>query len=293
MINIFFVPGMFGSTLEYMLRNFTNNFTPVTGEILLDGSVHSFEKQFHWHHEGIEKLFSTFNDSIEIANILYPEETHSINWIIENWPDDLTKSKNIMVVAENLRNAELNLLFQYYKIAYGVKLKFGLNIFFCINNLDKWDEKIKNWSDARLWQLRESYSLFYPRMIEESWTLNDTDIPNLITVKNYDILYNLKETFLKIVNFCELTLRDENLDTFITEWVSKQNYIINEFNLLDKIVQSTLNKEYFDWSNDRLCLISEAIIQQRLRQHGYNIKCCNLNKFPTNSKELENLLEKL
>lgn len=292
MISIFFVPGMFGSTLEYMLRNFTNNFIPINGTILSDGSMHSFKKEFHDQQYGTEKLFSTFNNNIEITNVSFPTENYSINWMIKNWPGDFKKSKNIAVIAENLRDAELNLLFQYYKIANG-HLKLGLDIFFRANNLDKWDEKIKHWSDAQVWQLRESYSLFYPKMIRESWAFPDIDVPNLILIKNYDLLHNLLDTFLKIVNFCELTLRDKNLDDFIVNWSIKQQYIINEFNLLDKIIQSTLNKEYFDWSNNRLCLISEAIIQQRLRQHGYNIKCCNLNKFPTNSKELENLLEKL
>jgi hypothetical protein len=291
MINIFYVAGMFGSTLEYMLRNFTNNFSPISASVLPDGSMHSFNKEFHYHPEGIEKLLAEFNENIQITTITHPDEKHNLKWIIENWPGDLTKSKNIFIISDNIRDSELNLLFLYYKIAAGSHLRKGLDLFFHINHLDKWNENIKHWSESQEWQLRESYSLFYPNLVTE-WAAN-VAVPNSMIIKNHQLLYDLKETFLKIVNFCELTLLDKELDSFVNEWTSKQQYIVNHFNLLDKVIENTLNDKYFDWSTDRLCIISEAIIQQRLRSLGYEIKCFNLNKFPTNSKDLATLLEKL
>ena len=39
---------MFGSTIEYCLRSFTNKYLPVEGTILDDGSMHSYKKQFHF-----------------------------------------------------------------------------------------------------------------------------------------------------------------------------------------------------------------------------------------------------
>jgi len=47
MINLFYVPGMFGSTLEYVLSNYTHEHIPITAEICRDGSLHSYYKQAH------------------------------------------------------------------------------------------------------------------------------------------------------------------------------------------------------------------------------------------------------
>jgi hypothetical protein len=47
MICVFFVPGMFGSTVEYVLRAFTNELDNIDAEILSDGSMHSFKTQMH------------------------------------------------------------------------------------------------------------------------------------------------------------------------------------------------------------------------------------------------------
>lgn len=290
MINIFFVPGMFGSTVEYMLRNFTNEFEPIDGKILEDGSMHSFKKKFHRHKEGIEKLFSEFSNDIDITSIPYPEETKNFNWIIENWPGDFNNSKNILITAFDKSDAELNLLFRYYKIAKG-SLSLGLNMFFEHLNPGKWNEKYKHFLELDTWELRESFSLFYPEYINEFIEKDCSTIPNLRIIRNTDILYKQKQTFLELINFLNLSCKLENLDKFIDEWQHKQQYIVDEFNLIEKIVESALTNTNFDWSNHRLCLLSEAIIQHRLREQGYELKCYNLNSFPTNTKTLTNILE--
>ena len=47
MINVFFVPGMFGSTIEFILRSYTNEYTPISAGIDSDGAMHSFNKEYH------------------------------------------------------------------------------------------------------------------------------------------------------------------------------------------------------------------------------------------------------
>jgi hypothetical protein len=93
----------------------------------------------------------------------------------------------------------------------------------------------------------------------------------------------------KIIDFAELTI-DKSMDSFISKWKQKQQYIISEFNTLDRIVADTLAEKDYKW--DPLCIISEAIVQQRLRLEKFEIKCHGLNIFPTDSKSLYSLLEK-
>ena len=57
MIHVFFVPGMFGSTIEHIIRNYSNEYAEILQkeptnlhdwhhtQILSDGSMHGFQKE--------------------------------------------------------------------------------------------------------------------------------------------------------------------------------------------------------------------------------------------------------
>ena len=77
MICVFFVPGMFGSTIEYVLNNFTKERKPIEATILSDGSMHSFKKQAHQTDIAHTELFFKNSVSDEIVTPIYPfKETH-------------------------------------------------------------------------------------------------------------------------------------------------------------------------------------------------------------------------
>ena len=50
---------------------------------------------------------------------------------------------------------------------------------------------------------------------------------------------------------------------------------------IDTIVDNFLKDQLFDWSHITLQLVDEACIQQALRENGYEIRCYELNVFPT------------
>jgi hypothetical protein len=72
--------------------------------------------------------------------------------------------------------------------------------------------------------------------------------------------------------------------------VGKQQYIVDEFTLLDDICNNTINNIAFSWNP--INIIAESIVQQRLRALGFEIQCDGLNNFPVDSKTLYNLLER-
>lgn len=300
MVIIFFVTGMFGSTLEFLLRNYTAENDTVQGYITDDGSLHSYQKGYHpsnksmmevWHSESVSDILKR----VKILTPVYPWSDAKLDWIVDNFPVDLATSKNIFVCAKDFRDAELNMLFQFYKIAKGV-LNMGLTIF-CGNNsqcIKNWNKKYTHWSEMEPWELREWSSIFYSEWITE-WIDPSLTISHLekSILNNVDVLENLEDAFLSIAKYCNLTvINDDSRFSFIKEWTEKQQYIVEEFNLIDQIVEKTINKENFEWIDARLCFISEAIIQRRLRVRGYEIACYKLNTFPTNSAELYTLLEK-
>jgi hypothetical protein len=122
MINVFFVPGMFGTTIEYVLSNYTNEHTPIDAFICEDGSMHSFTKQAHLVDPTTIKNFIINNRSCTITTPMYPFNEWKLPEILKNI--NVTDSDhNMLIYADSLRNSELNLLFQYHKIAFGEKLK--------------------------------------------------------------------------------------------------------------------------------------------------------------------------
>lgn len=292
MINIFFVPGMFGSTIEFCIRNFSNEYqSKLTNElesyIRVDGTLHSVTKELHLTSDKMPDILKQYgSSSTAISTPIYPTQRKHfpeiINTLYEN--SDFKNNKNVLLFADTLSAAELNLYFQYYKIATGshdTGLKMGLGIFF--NHREDWQE-------LDYWELREWFSIFYTNWIQE-WTESYQNVQkDFLTVSNVDFLYHPKQCLERIFEHCELTFNQKDIDKFVKMWQNKQQYIINNENLCRDIIANTIEQLDFSWESTNI--VQEAIIQKRLRDCGYEIKCWNLNTFPTNTEQLYNLLEK-
>jgi hypothetical protein len=282
---------MFGSTVEYVLRSFTLEYEPTDSQLLSDGSMHSFLKEFHPREIFEIKNFKNCHQDL-ITTPIYPFNQTHLPEILNEFESLLLNSRPLLIYADSIRSAELNLLFQYHKIATG-SLQIGLDIFCGENthNIVNWNANYKSWQEMEAWELREWFSLFYSTWVKE-WIDSCNQVPdNFLKILNTDLLLHTKDTLLKIIDFCNLTPSSAaDLDQFVTKWQNKQNYVVEEFNLLDQILKNSLNKIDYEWKD--LNIIAESIIQQRLRTIGYEIRCDGLNIFPTNSISLYNLLEK-
>ena len=207
MIHVFFVPGMFGSTLEYVLRNYSNEYTSVDADVLPDGSMHSFDKECHPTRQSEIDLQLKLinNDSITIP--IYPFQTLHLPEILEKYTEYINgASKEILVYAADTRDAELNMLFQYHKIATG-SYQQGLDIFCSGNEYDitNWNIDYKNWNEMQQWQLREWISLFYVAWVQE-WIESQHQVgANFYKVSNIEILENLPRVARDIFQHCDLT----------------------------------------------------------------------------------------
>jgi hypothetical protein len=290
MINLFYVPGMFGSTLEYVLSNYTHEHIPITAEICRDGSLHSYYKQAHV--VDIESLAQLINNKklYKITTPIYPWKQLHLPEILSNF--NLTDDDhNVLMYAESLTAAELNMLFQYHKVAFGEIAPKGLDFFSGNNshNIKNWNSNYTSWDQMQSWEWREWFSLFYVSWIQE-WLQSASQVPEyFLKIKNTDLLFDTENTINCIIEFCGLTIKPE-LDQFINNWLGKQQYIVDEFELLDQIIDSTITQRPLTWQP--ISIVAEAIVQQRLRAIGYEMRCDGLDTFPTDSRTLYNLLEK-
>jgi hypothetical protein len=138
------------------------------------------------------------------------------------------------------------------------------------------------------WEFREWFSIFYPSWIQE-WQDSCKQVPgNWLQISSDSILYNTKNTFENIINFCQLTKKCD-LSDFVSQWQLAQQYILDEYTLINNIVSSTIKKLEYQWKIQNP--VAEAIIQKKLRDNGFEIRCNGLNILPTNSIDLYNLLD--
>jgi hypothetical protein len=289
MINVFFVPGMFGSTVEYVLRNFTVEHTPINAYICDDGSMHSFKKEAHFTNLKSANSILLKQD-LKITTPIYPFNDAHLPAILDSYKNFIFDS-SILLYADSLPSAELNILFQYYKIAKDKNRNLGLGIFSNSNSHDalQWNSNYTSWKDMKPWEWREWFSIFYVDWVLE-WQISSQQVPeSFLKIKNTSLLFDTEETFYKIIDFCKLTPK-QGIGEFASRWQGFQQYIVDEFVLIDQIINHTIGNVDFSWNV--LSIVSEAIIQQKLRSVGYELQCNDLDVFPNDTKSLYSLLIK-
>jgi hypothetical protein len=164
---------------------------------------------------------------------------------------------------------------------------------------DFYNEILKNWGENKSldnidrWELREFLSYFnYPQYVSEtslelldSYKLNYKNAI-FIPVTNFRDCFEL--TMKKLIKDLQLPVVRNNFSEIYNTWISLQHHCYKD-ELIKKIIDSTLNlSDEFEWKETTL--VDEALIQYYLRQHGFEIRCHNLNVFPTNSKDLKKII---
>jgi hypothetical protein len=277
MIVVIFPVGAFGSTIEYSLRQFSNELTKIKAHVMQNGSIHSYSKEFH--PITISQIKKLTDWSIEIATPIYPglDFLSPLQTMIEFEkiiPDD----KKVVVVHTNtLEMAERTQLFAYHK-----NNDFLHRV---VKDKEKsWNSNYTSYNCMKKYELREALSYHIDQQ-KNHLEIGNHIIKDWLYISADDILYDFKATLYRIINYCGLTINSSNsIDTFYIEWFAKQQYILDEFKRINNIVEALDNKIYFEWSS--LSILGEAIVQSRLRKNNMEIACFNLDTFPTNTTDL-------
>jgi hypothetical protein len=165
------------------------------------------------------------------------------------------------------------------------------------------NENIKRWkvcdsySQLDTWELREFLSFFiYEQHLAETELediqVNYKNLKNVHTITLKDFKTNFKNTINDLLEYCQISpIRIETLDYIHSVWLENQHHMFKD-ELISKIVDSLLTDKFYSWHDKNLTLGDEALIQYFLRQHGIEIRCYNLNTFPTNTADLKKLYVK-
>jgi hypothetical protein len=281
MIVVLFPAGGFGSTIEYCVRQFSNELTKVEAEVLTDGSMHSYKKEFH--PCSVDKFLKIYDKDYEVVTPTYPNNDRmSATKTVESFKEIVGKSQKVVLIYfSSIAMAERNQLFLYHKLSSFLPNILG-------DKHTQWNSKYKSYKDMQIFELREALSFFIDQKYEN---IVDAEIidNNWLCITPDDILYNFKDTIIKIIDYYELTLDHlQNIDEFYVDWFNKQQYILDEFNTIDNIMDSFKLGQNLSWN--KLSILGEATIQSRFRQQGIEIACYNLNQFPTDMASLQQVL---
>ena len=281
MIIVLFPVGSFGSTIEYCIRQFSNELTKVKADVLDTGSMHSYKKEFH--PCSFDDFLQIYNNNYEVVTPVYPNCDYmpveqTLKWFKKNIR---TSQKVVLIYFSNIAMAERNQFFAYHKVS-----GFLNNVM--QNKQTSWNPIYKSYTDMQLFELREALSFFIDQQyanIVDPGVVNT----NWLCITPDDILYNFKNTIIKIIDYFGLTLdHSQNINEFYVDWFNKQRYILDEFNTIDNIMHSFKLNQNLSWN--KLSILGEATIQSRFRQQGIEIACYNFNQFPTDMVSLQQVL---
>jgi hypothetical protein len=281
MIIVLFPGGSFGSTIEYSLRQFSNELTKVTATITNTGSMHSYDKEFH--PLSFSEFLEIKNNNYEIVTPVYPNYEHQTPAeTIKEFKKNIDSSQKVVLVYfSELKMSERNQLFCYYKIP-----DFLDHIM--KDKQTGWNADYTSYKDMQPFELREALSFFIDQQAEQLEISKVID-KNWLCITPDDVLYNFKNTILKIIEYTGLTVDDsKDIDDFYNEWFKNQQYILDEFENINSIVASINSGSDTTWN--KLSIIGEAMVQSRLRQQGIELACHNLDQFPSNTKDLKKVL---
>lgn len=276
--------------IEMAVKSFTDfdgNFTPL---IAADGSCHTFRKDLHIF-DADRLAYHTVHEDCKITTSIYPWSNNHLEQVLaivsekfSTWQTD----KKILVHAPNQMWAEINMLFQYHKIAQGSGKTleiFGGNA----NRLDiqKWDKTYQHWSEMQTWQYREWLSLFYPGWIKE-WIESPSLVSDdFLILSNQDIIEFTLPTLQKIFDHCGVKPVKPFLE-FCQDYVAKQTYVLEEYQLIDCIADHIIKNQPLSWP--KISVIAEAILQHKFLQQGYGWYCDGLNHLPNNSQDFQKII---
>lgn len=273
MIAVLFTAGNFGSTIEYCLRQYSQELSKVHAEVLPDGSMHGFQKALH-----PVRLSQWKNiDYADIITPVFPNRDYlSGQACIEWYRTKLSQAKVILVDSSDQYQAQRCQLFAYHKI----------HDFLDGVMKDKpkdWNYTYSHWTHMQKSELREAVSFYIDQ--QDDLVNMRRHVPDHWFVTNPQlILDDLPGQINLMLDYCGLTRNDQLIDLFYKDWLSKQQYILQEYTEIARIIDSIHTDQSYWWTG--LSIMGEAIVQSRLRRMGHELNMPAVNVFPCNSDQL-------
>jgi len=286
-ICILFNGGSYGTFVEWCLNYFTGTAEKISFN--RNGNSHNFSGVHLSTFSGCKKYISSDNN---FPIVRFHPKTNKDENILDNLRFIDDHFNKIIYIIPSKNSTAWNLNNKFEKIWDEGWLKHNEIQF--VDCLAGWDKE--NLEHMKLWELREFLSLYlYPQHLAETELEKMQDIQKEFTKFQFitidSLRDNFKDTIISLLEYCELTAtRLDEIEKIFQEWINCQ-YHDHKDKIINDIITSILNNEDYNWIDHKLTLVDEALIQYYLREHNIEIKCYNLNQFPTNTNELRTYLD--
>ena len=306
---IAFPPGCYGSWVHWVLNHLSNVDTGVTTPPLSEqGDAHNWNNQNCFGHltkKFMSNPLSVNEDSLCRCHLdkdpVNNDITKTMDWILDNF------SKTIYLYAEEnsicwMANVKLDKIWQgagkptidqYFHKDYQHSGNTDWEFIFANHDeiLNNWPAEYDENDILNKWIIREYLSLVLYNSLYRNFCLDKLKhfkSLDLLPVNVVDLRDNFSATILKMVDYLDLKINHSvDLDELYQVWKDSQKHFFKD-QLIHNIVNATIGNKDLDWAG--LSIVDEAMIQHYLREQGYEIKCYGLNDFPTNSKQLRELI---
>jgi len=158
------------------------------------------------------------------------------------------------------------------------------------DELDEWNKSGNN----EIWDKREVHALC--KRPFNSRTINPDLIKNKFDLNIMDLFNTFDSTVYELFNYLELQIDSDRFDNWSNvyhKWRLQHTDRLRWVWYFDQIMESIVNGYSMDLTRFNIDLFHEATIQHVLiYKYDLNLKTFGLKKFPKNTKDLHNLLEK-
>lgn len=284
-IPIIFQGGAYGTFVEWCLNYFSGE-DVVENPFNLNGNSHRFRGNHLLNIDGWRNYLTT-NENFKFVRF-HPKvkETESI---IETIEETLLHAPKVIVLYHDDTLTLLGVNNKFDKIWKEGYLK---------HNEDDLNNHYRNWNKSSLehmdiWEIREFLSMYIFKQHAaefENKLIEKYENKNIKKINIKNLFFNFENTIKDLLLWSDLALVKDNFREIHDIWTSKQEHK-NKDVIAKKIIESILEEKYYDWSNYNLSIIDEAFVQMTLRDlHKLDLRCYNINVFPTNTKDLKELL---
>jgi hypothetical protein len=288
-IPIIFNGGAYGTYIEWVLTTLTSP-ADITPPFNQNGNSHLYVGRHLSDMNGWNNYLNSKNLSQFVR--LHPKSTKEES-ISENLELILLSVDKMIYLYPDCNSVILNINNYYDKIWTNWWQKRLLDAQFADNLYSNWPVNPDTpYDQIPTWILREilSFNLMPAWHDQIEWYHPDKwQNSKCLVINIHAILYNFEFTLTSIQNFCNLqfTKQIKELIPYHTQMLKLQKYLDQDW-LCHQIVDSTIAGKNFIWAE--LPLPSQSWVQWELRNQGFEIECCGLDIFPTNSIQLKKLL---
>jgi len=288
-VPILFNGGAYGTYVEWCLTSLSTS-DQLSSPFRANGASHNFDGNHLLNMQGWRQYLSGSDHSKFVRLHPKTDKNHSL----KNHLDEILQSVDqVIFLYPDTDSVLLNLNNWIDKVWYNRWIDF-------IGSEVDYKKIYKNWpiapdtaiKDIDVWIYREFLSMYlvpsWQSQVE--WYFPDKwQSPRCRYIFVKDLLHDFENTITAIADFLKLDVQRpiSALLPYHEQNIKLQKHI-DQDKICNYIIDSILNGDFITWN--ALPIVSEAWIQWRLRELGYEIRCHGLDTFPTTSVQLKELL---